>query len=115
MVVPPADHIAATPTVPRSAGYPARVRVVVPAPARAGDAGPALACPEESGPVLARSASMSLARPVSIISAPAPTVTMTAAGTPILATCHPRLRRAAAPAGRRGVQGVRWSVASLTD
>ena len=49
--------------------------------------------------MLARCASISLARPVSIISAPAPTVTITAAGTPIRATCQERRRRA--PASRR--------------
>ena len=64
--------------------------------------------------MLDRSASISLARPVSISSAPAPTVTMTAAGTPILATCNPRPRRPAAP-GRRADQGARWPTASLTD
>src|SRR5580693_7739458 len=114
MVVPPAVHIAATPTVPCSAGYPARVRLAVPASARVADA---VAAPEDTGPVLDRSASISLARPVSISSAPAPTVTMTAAGTPILATCHPRPRprRAGGAGGRRADHGVRRVAASATD
>ena len=70
------------------------------------------AWPVRAVPVLDRSASISLARPVSISRAPAPTVTMTTAGTPIRATCHARRRRAAcagraaaraAGAGARGV------------
>ena len=65
--------------------------------------------------MLARCASISLARPVSIISAPAPTVTITAAGTPIRATCQARRRRAA-PAGRPGAgQVARRAVAWSTD
>src|SRR5690348_8874447 len=105
MVVPPADQSAATPTVPCPPGYPARVSPVTPVPVCPGavalppdcpgDTAPALGCPEDSVPELARSASISFARPVSIITAPAPTVTMTAAGTPILATCHPSLREPA--------------------
>ncbi len=55
--------------------------------------------------MLARSASMSFARPVSIISAPAPTVTMTAAGTPIFATCRPRPRRPVLRPQRRRPRG----------
>src|SRR5216683_927945 len=60
-----------------------------------------VAWPVRAVPVLDRSASISLARPVSISRAPAPTDTMTRAGTPIRATCHARRRRAAWPAGRR--------------
>src|SRR5579859_504403 len=89
------------------------------------DEGPPLVCPEatgplacfpvESAPLLARSASISLARPVSIIRAPAPTVTITAAGTPILAACQPRWGRAPAPAGRRAGREASRPAALSTD
>src|ERR1700722_16353636 len=93
-MVSPAVHSAVTATAPCSPGYPASVAAVVAWPALPRLAGAA----EESGPVLARCASISLARPVSIISAPAPTVTITTAGTPIRAACQARRRRAPVPA-----------------
>ena len=69
----------------------------------------------DAAPVSARTASMSLALPVSIISAPAPTVTMIATGTPIAAACNARRRRDADAARRGTDQGLRPAAASLTD
>ena len=115
---PPTICIEATVTAPRWPGYPARV-----APAKAGGAafpdGRTLAwrragAAGDTTPVFDRGASISLALPVSIISAPAPTVTMTAAGTPIVATCKARRRRDEVP-GRDAGHGLRGAAASLTD
>ncbi len=75
---------------------------------------PVAAAVGDAVPVSARTASMSLALPVSIISAPAPTVTMIATGTPIAAACNARRRRA--PVGLLGTdQDLRAAAASLTD
>ena len=110
---PPTICIEATLTGPRWPEYPASV-----APAKAGGApfpdGGTLAVAAgaageageagEAAPVFDRGTSISLALPVSIISAPAPTVTMTAAGTPIVAACKARRRRGEVP-GRDGDHG----------
>ena len=117
---PPTICIEATVTAPRWPGYPVRVapakaggapfsdgRMLALAAGAAGDAG-------VTAPVFDRGASISLALPVSIISAPAPTVTMTAAGTPIVATCKARRRRDEVP-GRDAGHGRRGAAASLTD
>ena len=78
--MPPAAAIELTVTVPCWPGYPAN----------------AAGLPPASGvDWLPRLASISFVLPVSIISAPAPTVTRTAAGTPTRTTCHARRRPAA--------------------
>ena len=78
--MPPAAAIELTITVPCWPGYPANAAGLPPA---------------SGADWLPRLASISLVLPVSIISAPAPTVTRTAAGTPTRTTCHARRRPAA--------------------
>ena len=115
--VPPTSWIEATVTAPRWPGYPARV-----APAKAGgtafpDGGRlalAAGAAGDATPASDRGASISLALPVSISSAPAPTVTMMTAGTPIVATCTARRRRDGLP-GRDAGHDRRGAAASLTD
>src|ERR1700722_3345451 len=81
--MPPAAAIELTITVPCWPGYPANA------------AGLAPASGADCADWLPRLASISLVLPVSIISATAPTVTRTAAGTPTRTTCHARRRPAA--------------------
>src|ERR1700722_14462037 len=69
----------------------------------------------DGAPVSARTASISLALPVSIISAPAPTVTMTATGTPIACSSTTPRRPHPGPPRRGAYQGQRPPAASLTD